>query len=691
MTLTLAVSANPSEAVTKTFTASEDAHISEHYPDVSTATTDLKIEVINTCEDYGHCDRDGDGYVRTIPLVRFELSAIPPTSTITACELRLECWQLGYSWRKEDPRDMVVHAFRITSLWTESATWWTRPTWAEDLSPSVGIGSSGPVVIDDPALAEIVQRWVDGLAPNHGLALWPEPDRGTYVATFYSRETAPTAAEKPRLTVEYTPPPPGTVVEALRVEGFNSPCALSVDPADGSCWIADDASGEVVHLRADGAELWRGSGFNSPQGISVNPTDGSCWVGDSGNGQVVHIGQDGTQLRRIGGASWPAAVSVYPTDGSCWVADEQEDLTGSVVVRLAENGVELLRVENLYSESLSVNSVTGSCWATDNLNGDVIHFAQNGAELWRGAIESPCVSVNSADGSCWVADAANSQVVRLAEDGTELWRGGSISWELTPVSADYADGSCWVGDATEVAHFTEDGSELWRGGGFMTPRAVSVNPIDGSCWVADTGNGRVVRLVTVGHEGPRFPDVPPYHWAYDEIMACVDASIVKGYDDGLYHPEGQITRDQMAVYVARALVSPSGDAGIPDPKPPPSFPDVPATHWAYKHIEYAVSQNVVQGYEDGTYGPGITLDRGQMAVFIARAMVAPGGDAAVPDPEPPATFPDVPSGFWAYRHVEYCVEHGVVQGYDDGLYHPDYPCTRDQMAVYVARAFELPL
>jgi len=116
---------------------------------------------------------------------------------------------------------------------------------------------------------------------------------------------------------------------------------------------------------------------------------------------------------------------------------------------------------------------------------------------------------------------------------------------------------------------------------------------------------------------------------------------------------------------------------------------VPPTHWAYKHIEYAVSQNVVQGYEDGTYGPDITLDRGQMAVFIARAMVAPGGDAAIPEPVPPATFPDVPSTFWGYKQVEYCAEHGVVNGYEDGLYHAEVVVTRDQMAVYIARAFGL--
>jgi PKD repeat protein len=188
-----------------------------------------------------------------------------------------------------------------------------------------------------------------------------------------------------------------------------------------------------------------------------------------------------------------------------------------------------------------------------------------------------------------------------------------------------------------------------------------------------------------------FPDVLTDHWAWRQVLSCVDAGIVKGYDDGLYHPEYPVTRDQMAVYISRALVTPSGDAAIPDPVPPATFSDVPSAHWAYKHIEYAVARNVVKGYDDGTYKPDLAVDRGQMAVFVARAMVTPSGDAGIPDPVPPATFPDVPSDFWAYKQVEYCVGQGVVKGYTDGTYRPGDPVTRDQMAVYVARAFKLPL
>jgi hypothetical protein len=75
-------------------------------------------------------------------------------------------------------------------------------------------------------------------------------------------------------------------------------------------------------------------------------------------------------------------------------------------------------------------------------------------------------------------------------------------------------------------------------------------------------------------------------------------------------------------------------------------------------------------------------------------MNVPTGDAMVPDPAPPYLFADMPgaNGKWAWclKHVEYLAKLGVVKGYaDDGLYHPERPVTRDQMAVYIRRAFDL--
>jgi hypothetical protein len=188
-----------------------------------------------------------------------------------------------------------------------------------------------------------------------------------------------------------------------------------------------------------------------------------------------------------------------------------------------------------------------------------------------------------------------------------------------------------------------------------------------------------------------FPDAPlippPAFWAAYEIIACATDNIVQGFPDGTYGPDVPVARDQMAVYIARALAR--GDASVPSGPEMPTFPDVLPDHWAYKYIEYAAQNNIVVGYWNG-YRPAERVDRAQMAVYIARSIVEPTGEAGLVSYVPPTTptFADVDTGFWAYKHIEYCYEQGVVQGYWDG-YHPNETVNRAQMAVYVQRAFSL--
>jgi clostripain len=189
-----------------------------------------------------------------------------------------------------------------------------------------------------------------------------------------------------------------------------------------------------------------------------------------------------------------------------------------------------------------------------------------------------------------------------------------------------------------------------------------------------------------------FTDVPAGFWAFRQVQACVAAGLVQGYADGTYQPSLQVSRDQMAVYVARALAG--GDSAVPTPSGAPSFADVPADYWAYKYVEYAVQNAVVQGYADG-YHPTETVDRAQMAVFIARAIVTPTGEGGLSGYTPPGepTFTDVATSYWAYKHIEYLADfsRAVVRGFWDDSYHPEAVVTRDQMAAYLARAFSLPL
>jgi len=201
----------------------------------------------------------------------------------------------------------------------------------------------------------------------------------------------------------------------------------------------------------------------------------------------------------------------------------------------------------------------------------------------------------------------------------------------------------------------------------------------------------VIRDVPADRTEEPFDDVPLDYWAYEQVVGCVDVGIVGGYDDELYHGEWPVTRDQMAVYIARAMAA--GEDNVPAGPPEATFDDVPTGYWAYDHVEHCYANNVVEGYDAVTYVPAGQVTRDQMAVYVARAMVAPTGEAALADyvPSDPHDFPDVPDTFWAYKHIEYCVENGVVQGYLDGYYRPEALVTRDQMAVYVARAFGLGL
>jgi hypothetical protein len=475
------------------------------------------------------------------------------------------------------------------------------------------------------------------------------------------------------------------VIETWWGDSFSQPLAVSVNPTDGSCWVADQAGGQTVHLAADGTELGRRD--VAAICLSTNPTDGSCWLGTAW-GEVIHLTADGSELLRIAGITDPVSIAVNATDGSCWVAvaDFVSDTTYEVL-HLAETGTVLSRTTSLNKPvAVSANPVDGSCWVVDGHFGydDVVHLSQSGAELWRG--EAPhrarWISVNPADGSFWVVGAYG--VTHMAEDGAELWSRNSRG--VWSVSVNPVDGSCWICDGDGVAHLAEDGAELWRGD--IAGKWVSVNPADGSCWVADFDNGQVGRLEVVGYEGPRFPDVMPYHWAFEEIEACVEAGIVGGYLDGLYHPTTQVSRGQMSVFIARSLAG--GDENVPDGEcTEPPFTDVDCDHWARKYIAYCVDAGVVGGYLDGSYGPTGLVDRGQMSVFISRAVA--GGDESVPDGPVDATFDDVPTDHWAYKYVEYCVDNAIVGGYDPVTYAPAVIVTRDQMAVFICRGFELPV
>ena len=130
-------------------------------------------------------------------LLRFDLSAIPATATVTSAKLNLTAYQslpLGSS--------ATLRAHRILSPWTEGTVTWGL--FNASFYPAVEASaindrhSPATTTFDLTALA---QAWVRGSYANHGLLL-EQPETTT---TNISTSEATNASSRPRLEVCYQP------------------------------------------------------------------------------------------------------------------------------------------------------------------------------------------------------------------------------------------------------------------------------------------------------------------------------------------------------------------------------------------------------------------------------------------------------------------------------------------------------
>ena len=219
------------------------------------------------------------------------------------------------------------------------------------------------------------------------------------------------------------------------------------------------------------------------------------------------------------------------------------------------------------------------------------------------------------------------------------------------------------------------------------------------------------------HVGDSFTDVPRSQPFYKKIETLLHNAITAGCTATAYCPGDPVSRGQMAIFIAKGIAG--GGANVPSsgtvgaspynctPGGTSLFTDVTPTDIFCKHVHYIADQNVTLGCAAGQYCPGDTVTRLQMASFIAKAIVAPGGGGAVPttygpDPvtglsyscnqaSPDTHFTDVPATDVFCRHVHFLWAKGVIAGCGATLYCPNDAVTRDAMAKFLSNAFELQL
>lgn len=179
------------------------------------------------------------------------------------------------------------------------------------------------------------------------------------------------------------------------------------------------------------------------------------------------------------------------------------------------------------------------------------------------------------------------------------------------------------------------------------------------------------------HLGPcrqDFIDVAPRSTYYTHVtwMAC--AGLTKGYQDHSFGVRRQINRGEAALMLYR-LSGERHNAGTAR-----DFKDVAPVKGdeEFTAISWMAEQDIVHGYDDGTFRPDRSISRGELASYLFR--YAGDEDYAAPAQD---GFTDVPKTAGTYRDISWLVTNRMVTGYSDGTFRPTQNVTRGETSKYL--------
>ncbi|WP_456277577.1 S-layer homology domain-containing protein [Bacillus sp. AK128] len=203
--------------------------------------------------------------------------------------------------------------------------------------------------------------------------------------------------------------------------------------------------------------------------------------------------------------------------------------------------------------------------------------------------------------------------------------------------------------------------------------------------------GTVTAAVVASAIGPvaasaaevNFSDVTADHMYFNEITALAGLNVIKGYEDGEFKPERNITRAQVTVMVYRALKD-----QLEVPSDLTSFNDLPAD--ATQELKVAAAalkaEGIIKGSENGTkLRPSDSLNRQEMATILVRAF----GLEAKPGVE--VNFSDIDQADAAHReNILILAQNEITTGKDNGTWFDNHGLvSRQHLAVFAYRALGL--
>ena len=172
-----------------------------------------------------------------------------------------------------------------------------------------------------------------------------------------------------------------------------------------------------------------------------------------------------------------------------------------------------------------------------------------------------------------------------------------------------------------------------------------------------------------------FHDVSRLDYFYDAVKWAAENGIASGTGRYTFSPNAVCTRAQTVTFLWRAAGSP-----LPRYRVCP-FTDVQPNDYYYNAVLWAVEQGITTGLNATTFGPDVTVTRGQVATFLYRA-----ASAAKPNTFNP--FTDVKTTAYNYNAILWAYDNRITTGTSDTAFSPDAYCTRAQIVTFLYRYYQ---
>ena len=159
----------------------------------------------------------------------------------------------------------------------------------------------------------------------------------------------------------------------------------------------------------------------------------------------------------------------------------------------------------------------------------------------------------------------------------------------------------------------------------------------------------------------------------DKLNGDDHFAYVIGYPDGKVHPEGNISRAEVATIFFRLLKADIRDGNLTADN---DFSDVSDGQWHNKAISTMAKLGIVKGRRADSFDPDASITRAEFAAICARFNTKPVENSG--------SFSDI-SGHWAENEIERAAAFGWISGYPDGTFHPDARITRAEAMTMINR------